>query len=54
LEISLKECNETEYWLELLCKTKKISENVYKDLKQTAGSIRRILIASCKTAKENI
>ena len=54
LEISLKECNETEYWLELLCKTKKISENVYKDLKQTASSIRRILIASCKTAKENI
>jgi len=51
LEISLKECSETEYWLELLFETKKINEINYKDLKQKAGSIRRILIASCKTAK---
>ncbi len=53
LEISLKECNETEYWLELLFETNKINEMTYKDLKQKAGSIRRLLIASCKTAKEN-
>ena len=53
LEISLKECNETEYWLELLFATNKIGESVYKELKQQAGSIRRLLIASCKTAKEN-
>lgn len=52
LEISLKECNETEYWLELLFETNKINEITYKDLKQKAGSIRRLLIASCKTAKE--
>lgn len=51
-EISLKECNETEYWLELLFETNKINEITYKDLKQKAGSIRRLLIASCKTAKE--
>lgn len=51
LEISLKECSETEYWLELLFETKKINESTYKDLKQKAGSIRRMLIASCKTAK---
>ena len=53
LEITLKECNETEYWLELLFETNKINEITYKDLKQKAGSIRRLLIASCKTAKEN-
>lgn len=53
LEISLKECSETEYWLELLFETNKISEVIYKDLKQRAGSIRRLLISSCKTAKEN-
>ncbi len=53
LEISLKECNETEYWLELLFETNKINEITYKNLKQKAGSIRRLLIASCKTAKEN-
>lgn len=51
LEISLKECSETEYWLELLFETKKINEATYKNLKQEAGSIRRLLIASCKTAK---
>ena len=51
LEISLKECSETEYWLELLYETKKIEESIYKDLKQKAGSIRRMLISSCKTAK---
>lgn len=53
LEISLKECSETEYWLELLFETKKIDEITYNDLKQKAGSIRRLLIASCKTAKAN-
>lgn len=53
LEISLKECSETEYWLELLFETKRIDEITYKDLKQRAGSIRRLLIASCKTVKEN-
>ena len=53
LEIALKECNETEYWLELLFKTNRIDEINYKKLKQKAGTIRRMLIASCKTAKEN-
>ncbi len=53
LEIALKECSETEYWLELLVKTQKINEKVFKDLKNDAGSIRRILIKSCTTAKDN-
>ena len=51
LEISLKECYETEYWLELLFETQKISEQVYKDLKQEAGKIRKMLIHACKTTK---
>ena len=53
LEIALKECYETEYWLELLFETKSIDETTFKDLQQKAGAIRRMLIASCKTAKEN-
>lgn len=53
LEIALKECSETEYWLELLVKTKRINEEIFKDLKNKAGSIRRILIKSCTTAKDN-
>ncbi len=30
LEIALKECNESEYWIELLCDVKSISEEDYK------------------------
>ena len=54
LEISLKECSETEYWLELIFRKKKISETIYKDMRNKCGSIRRRLIASITTAKENI
>jgi len=53
LEIALKECYETEYWLELHFETKSIDESTFKEFQQKAGSIRRLLIASCKTAKEN-
>lgn len=53
MEISLKECSETEYWLELIFRKGKISEEVYKSMRNTCGSIRRRLIASITTAKEN-
>ena len=53
LEISLKECFETEYWLELLFRKKRIDEKLYKTLQNDCGSIRRRLIASVTTAKEN-
>ena len=53
LEISLKECSETEYWLELIFRKCKMTETAYKDLRNKCGSIRRRLIASITTAKEN-
>ena len=53
LEIALKECYETDYWLEILYKTKSINEDTYKKLLNKCGSIRRKLIASIKTAKSN-
>ena len=53
LEISLKECSETEYWLELIFRKGKMSETIYKDLKNKCGSIRRRLISSITTAKKN-
>ena len=53
LEIALKEANETGYWLELLFKTNYISESDFKDLNDLCTTIRVMLIASCKTAKEN-
>ena len=53
-EISLKECSETEGWLQLLYNTKGIDETTYRNHRNLCGRIRRLLIASCKTLKENI
>ena len=54
LEIALKECYESEYWLELLYETNYISETQYKTYANDCGKIRKMLIASCKTAKGKI
>ena len=51
MQIALKECYETEYWLELFVKTAIISEEVYKKLKNDCGKIRKLLISSINTAK---
>ena len=53
LEIALKECYESEYWLDLLFETNYISESDYKSLITECGVIRKMLINSCKTVKEN-
>ena len=52
-EIALKECNESEYWLELLFETECIPEEKYKKLHNDCGAIRRMLISSLKTVKAN-
>ena len=53
-EIALKECSEIEGWLQLLYNTKGIDETTYKNHRNLCGRIRRMLIASCKTLKENM
>ena len=53
LQIALKECYETEYWLELFIKSELTDREIAKDLYNQCGTIRRILIASINTAKEN-
>ena len=53
-EIALKECSETEGWLKLLFNTTAIEEETFKDYRNLCGRIRRMLIAGCKTLKENI
>ena len=52
-EIALKECSETEGWLKLLFNTNAINEKTFKNYRNLCGRIRRMLIASCKTLKEN-
>ena len=53
LQIALKECYETEYWIELFVKSDLIEREIAKELYNQCGTIRRILIASINTAKEN-
>ena len=51
--IALKECGETEYWIEMLVGSNAISEQISKELLQECGVIRRMLVKSITTAKEN-
>ena len=54
LEIALKEANETGKWLEMLFKSDYIDEATFKAINKTCSTIRILLIASIKTAKENL
>ena len=54
LEIALKEANETGKWLEMLLKSDYIDEITYKSINKTCSTIRILLIASIKTAKNNL
>ena len=51
MQIALKECYESEYWLELLNRTQYISDQQYSVLKNACGQIRRMLISSINTSK---
>ncbi len=53
LQFALRECYETEYWLELFVKSEILNREIVMDLYNQCGTIRRILIASINTAKEN-
>ncbi len=53
LQIALKECYETEYWIEIAQKSGLISEAIANTISHDCGSIRRMLIASINTAKDN-
>ena len=54
LEISLKEASETGYWLKLLYRTNYISQEQFEILSNKCATLRVMLIASCKTAKESM
>ena len=54
MQIALKECYETEYWLELLNRTALLSDERYTTLRSACGALRRMLISSVKTAKNKL
>ncbi|GHV35611.1 hypothetical protein FACS1894178_5570 [Bacteroidia bacterium] len=54
LSISQKECNETDFWLELLFRTQYISEEQYKVLMADVKYLINILSKSIITVKNKI
>ena len=53
LQIALKECYETDYWLSLFKETNIMPTSDYDRLYSQCSKIRNLLIASIKTAKES-
>lgn len=51
--IALKECSETEYWIEMLVGSNAITDETSKELLQECGIIRRMLVKSINTARSN-
>ena len=51
LEVSLKECYETEYWLELFTKAKLADEDKVKKPLHDCGELRHMLVSSVNTLK---
>ena len=53
MQIALKECYETDYWLSLLKDTNNLSQDAYNTLFKQCSKLRKLLIASITTAKAN-
>ncbi len=54
LQIALKECYETEYWLELFVKAQIVDEIKARKLLHDCGELRRMLVSSVATMKSKI
>ena len=54
LQIALKECYETDYWLELMLKAELVPSEIVSPLIHVCGSLRRMLVASVNTVKKNV
>ena len=53
LSISLKEANETEYWLDLLYETKYLNEIEFQNIKPKIIEILKLLTSIINTSKTN-
>ncbi len=52
-QIALKECYETEYWLDIFNQTNIITDSMYDSLHSQCAKVRKLLISSINTAKTN-
>lgn len=54
LSVTLKVCDETQYWLELLYDAKYLNEFDFKTQHQKSSEIKRMLISSIITSKNKL
>ena len=52
-QIALKECYETDYWLDVFHESQMITDEEYADAFAKCSKLRKMLIASINTAKQN-
>ena len=52
-QIALKECYETDYWLDIFHQSQMLNDDEYTKLYSSCSKSRKMLIASLNTAKEN-
>lgn len=53
-EIALKECNESEYWLELLFEVNSITDEDFKVFQKECVELRRMLVSSVTKLKQKL
>ena len=53
-QIALKECYESDYWLDIFKETRMLTEKEFVDMHSKCSKIRRLLISSINTAKDNV
>ena len=54
MSISLKEANETVYWIDLLKDTGYLTEEEYSSMNKEITEILKLLVSTVKTAKQNL
>ena len=52
--IALKECVETQYWLELLAETDYLSDDQYRSIWSDCEELRKMLSATTKTVNSTL
>jgi len=54
MQISLKEANETDYWLNILCDTDYITDKMFQSIDFDCQELIKLLVSTVKTSKQRI
>jgi len=54
MQIALKEANETDYWLNILCNTDYITDKMFQSIDFDCQELIKLLVSTVKTSKQRI